>query len=96
MEEILKKEQRGALSTDRSIILKVHSPNVASIDLVDLPGLVTSPAENRAASRQLVAEHIQKHGDYSMFLATVDASELPSPQFQSFCAQNCCLLCSFA
>jgi len=78
MEEILKKEQRGALSTDRSIILKVHSPNVASIDLVDLPGLVTSPAENRAASRQLVAEHIQKHGDYSMFLATVDASQAPN------------------
>mmetsp|Transcript_4465 Transcript_4465/g.11603 ORF Transcript_4465/g.11603 Transcript_4465/m.11603 type:complete len:980 (-) Transcript_4465:191-3130(-) len=81
MQEIVKQENDGnvnGLGLDRIIILTVESPFVPSIDLIDLPGLVTSPPENEERTRKLVEEHIKEHGRYSMFLATVPANDAPN------------------
>lgn len=75
MTEILEKE-KAELSQTRIIILTVCSPNVACIDLVDMPGLVTTPPELKTITRALVDNHIQEHGKYSLYLATVPACEL--------------------
>lgn len=42
MDEVLQKEGNQRLSIDRIIIIKITNPYVPSIDLIDMPGLVTS------------------------------------------------------
>mmetsp|Transcript_12257 Transcript_12257/g.30766 ORF Transcript_12257/g.30766 Transcript_12257/m.30766 type:complete len:695 (+) Transcript_12257:357-2441(+) len=85
MQEIVSKEDaaqnghhQSGLAMDRVIIIKVSSPYVPSIDLIDLPGLVASPAANKESTMQLVKEHIKDHGEYSMYLATVKAGDSPN------------------
>ncbi len=73
MKEILEREN-VQISTERIIVVSVKSPYVPSIDLVDMPGLVTAPHQVKELTRQVVNEHITKHGAYSIFLATVPAS----------------------
>jgi hypothetical protein len=81
MQEIIEKEHgnaAGGVSTERVIILTVKSPWVPSIDLIDLPGLVTTPESMKQGTRQLIEDHIAKHGQYSLYLATVVATCAPN------------------
>jgi sugar lactone lactonase YvrE len=45
---------------------------------VDLPGLVTAPESTKVGTRRLVEDHLQKHGQYSLYLATVVATSAPN------------------
>ena len=61
------------------IELHVHSPAVPSIDLLDLPGLKTSPGPNDAPDmpqqvEALVRAQIERHRESSVFLVTTDAN----------------------
>jgi GTP-binding protein EngB required for normal cell division len=81
MQEIIQKEHgnaAGGVSMDRIIILTVKSPYVPSIDMVDLPGLVTAPESMKKSTRKLVDDHIDRHGAYSLYLATVVATSAPN------------------
>ena len=83
MREIIEKEHGNAggghcVSTERIIILTVKSPHVPSIDMVDMPGLVTAPESMKQGTRKLVEGHIERHGQYSMYLATVVATSAPN------------------
>ena len=78
MEEILLEEQ-GQLKgivMDKIIILHIDNPSVPSLDLVDLPGLVSVPnedePENMMELTKACAEgHIDEFKDNSIFLGTL-------------------------
>ena len=90
MHEIIEREQgnaaagagagagAGGVSTERIIILTIKSPYVPSIDMIDLPGLVMTPESTKQGTRQVVEDHIQKHGQYSVYLATVVSTLAPN------------------
>jgi hypothetical protein len=81
MQEILEREHgkvARAVSTERIIILTVKSPHVPSIDLIDMPGFVSTPEDMKTKTRQLIESHISKHGQYSLFLATGRAIVAPN------------------
>jgi GTP-binding protein EngB required for normal cell division len=82
----LVKLQNGTMigvSSERAIRLRVQSPNVPNLDLVDLPGVVTSAAvgepENMPQqTRDLVTAYIGQNQAHSMFLCTIDANTAPN------------------
>jgi hypothetical protein len=81
MQEIISKEYGDvarAVSTERIIILTIRSPHVPSIDLIDMPGFVSTPEDLKNRTRKLVEQHISKHGQHSLFLATVRATVAPN------------------
>ena len=81
MQEIIEREHGSAaegVSTERIIILTIKSPYVPSIDMVDLPGLVMAPESMKQGTRQVVEDHVQRHGQYSIYLATVAATLAPN------------------
>jgi hypothetical protein len=77
MDELIKQEhgRSDSVSVDRIIILHVQGPNVPTLDLVDMPGLRTTPADMREATRTLIQEHIRSHDSEKcmMYLAVVPA-----------------------
>ncbi len=84
MQEIIEREHGNAsraVSTDCIIILTIQSPHVPTIDLIDMPGFVSTPDALRNNTRQLVESHIQSHGKYSLFLTVVRATVAPNTSF---------------
>jgi len=65
------------LVKERIIVLEVKRPDIPSIDLVDLPGLTTHPA-NKAIEIQAILkrqlEEDRRSGGHSMYLAVVPAA----------------------
>ena len=79
MLEILESEGNPhGVSTTRIIILTVAGPRMPSIDLVDMPGLVSSPSDLKDQTRLLLQQHIARHEKYSMFLVTVPGDTSPN------------------
>ena len=82
MEEILR-VQHGKIvgvESERIIILHVNSPSVPSIDLIDLPGIVTGavdgePSAMGALTRQVVLDHIKSYGDRAIYLTVSRATQ---------------------
>ena len=85
MERIVK-EQNATLTgvaSDRKILLHVQSPNVPTLDLVDLPGVVAAAASGEPSNmpdqtKNLVQQHIRSHKNRSVYLACVDAPTAPN------------------
>eukprot|EP01044_Picomonas_judraskeda_P011200 COSAG03_NODE_1504_length_3971_cov_7.241219_1_plen_768_part_00 len=85
MERIVK-EQNATLTgvaSDRKILLHVQSPNVPTLDLVDLPGVVAAAASGEPPNmpdqtKSLVQQHISHHKNRSVYLACVDAPTAPN------------------
>ena len=80
MREVLEREHGRAegVSADRIIILHVHGPHVPSLDVVDMPGLISAPAGLREQTRALIDRQVARHGAYSMYLAVVPAGQRPN------------------
>lgn len=79
MMEILKDESDlQGVSSRRILVITVEGPRMPSIDLVDMPGLVSSPPELKEQTRLIVQQHIQKHQNYSMFLVTIPGDMSPN------------------
>ena len=80
MREVLLREN-GALegvSADHILILHVEGPNVPTLDVVDMPGLIAAPELQRKETHALLERHVAQHGAYSMFLAVVPANTRPN------------------
>jgi len=60
--------------TTRAIVLEIESPNVPSIDLVDMPGL---NSYGHKETTTLLDRHHQVHGAKSMYLLVIDANVRP-------------------
>lgn len=85
MEAVIQQHSGGlrGVSKDFKIILHVQSPNVPSLDLVDLPGVVTAaspgePEDMPQQTRELVEEHILQSKAHSLFLCVVPATMAPN------------------
>ena len=85
MERIIrdKNTNLSGVSADHMIVLHVESPNVPSLNLVDMPGLVSaaSPGEPEDMAQQtqaLVQDHIEKHKEHSLFLCVIPATSPPN------------------
>lgn len=80
MEELVwhEENQRRGVHTGRILVVHVDSPGVPSLDLVDLPGLVQSPADMAAATEGLVRRYVRAHGAHSIFLVAVPAAHKPN------------------
>ena len=69
-------------SLRRMLVLSVHTPDVPSLDLVDLPGVVTvSPEECPTAAqqtRELVDKFISSHKQHAIFLVVSPAAGPPN------------------
>jgi hypothetical protein len=79
MLEILEEEgNQHGVSKTRIIILTIAGPQMPSIDLVDMPGLVSSPPDLKDQTRLLLQQHIARHEKYSMFLVTVPGDTSPN------------------
>jgi hypothetical protein len=80
MTEIYEQEQAlgQGVSADRIIILHIQGPRVPSLDVVDMPGLVSSPAKMHKQTRALLERHVRLNGEYSMYLAVVAAGTRPN------------------
>ena len=84
MEELLKKEQ-GSVSgiiSSRMLVLSVSSPDVPTLDLVDLPGIVTTrrkdePEDLPQQTEKLVEKFIRIYGENAIFLSLCPAGESP-------------------
>ena len=71
------------VTTEHTLILRVQSPTVPNLDLVDLPGVVLNaaagePDDMPQQTKQLVNDHIDRHKDHSVFLGVVDATSAPN------------------
>jgi GTP-binding protein EngB required for normal cell division len=85
MERIVREQNADltGVTADRKILLHVQSPNVPTLDLVDLPGVVAAAANGEPSNmpdqtKNLVQQHIQRHKVRSVFLACVDAPTAPN------------------
>ncbi len=85
MESIVREQNADltGVASDRKILLHVQSPNVPTLDLVDLPGVVAAavdgePSNMPEQTKDLVQQHIRTHKDRSVFLACVDAPTAPN------------------
>ena len=85
MERLIRERNQGlvGVTTSHSLILHVRSPNIPTLDLVDLPGVVVCAADGEPEdmpqqTKRLVDEHIDQHGAHSVFLAIVDATTAPN------------------
>lgn len=73
----LSEEHSSGIVTEKIIVVEVQRPDVPSIDLVDLPGLTTTPKDKadeimKIFERQL--EDDRRSGQHSIFLVVVPAS----------------------
>ena len=75
MNEILTSEQGKSkgISSQHKIILHVEGPNIPSLDVVDMPGLVATPKLMKKQSEALLKNHIKTHGESCIYLAVVSA-----------------------
>jgi hypothetical protein len=79
MLDVLKKESDpDGVCSNRILVITVEGPTMPSIDLVDMPGLVSSPPELKEKTRLIVQKHIRLHQSYSMFLVTVPGDTSPN------------------
>ena len=70
------REQNGTvsgISLDREIRVSLFSPSLPPMNLLDLPGIVESPAEEAAHTRELVRRYSIDRRDLSMFLVIIAA-----------------------
>uniref|UniRef100_A0A7S0SIS1 Dynamin-type G domain-containing protein n=1 Tax=Mantoniella antarctica TaxID=81844 RepID=A0A7S0SIS1_9CHLO len=68
--------EEGGVSGSRRIIVRISRPDVPTLDLVDMPGLVATE-DRSAATHQIITDHIEAHGDYSLYLFVVEATSKP-------------------
>eukprot|EP00607_Mallomonas_marina_P000826 CAMPEP_0182434958 /NCGR_PEP_ID=MMETSP1167-20130531/72812_1 /TAXON_ID=2988 /ORGANISM="Mallomonas Sp, Strain CCMP3275" /LENGTH=1273 /DNA_ID=CAMNT_0024625429 /DNA_START=176 /DNA_END=3997 /DNA_ORIENTATION=- len=81
MERILMAENDGVIRgicNRKMLVLHVSSPSAPNLDLVDLPGLVSTfvrgePENMQALTRELVETYIKENSTHSMYLVTVPA-----------------------
>ena len=85
MDQLLKEQHRATVGViaDQKIVLHVQNPHVPTLDLVDLPGVVTAaradePKNMPRQTQDLVTRHIQEHKHHSLFLAVADANQPPN------------------
>eukprot|EP01048_Picozoa_sp_COSAG05_P017572 COSAG05_NODE_2419_length_3086_cov_2.719451_1_plen_860_part_00 len=85
MDELVRRQNRKVTGVTRDyiIILHVQSPNVPTLDLVDLPGVVTAataaePSDMPRQTKSLVSNCIREAKDHSLFLCTVPADMAPN------------------
>jgi hypothetical protein len=85
MEGLVQRQNRGVTGVTREhmIILHVQSPHVPTLDLVDLPGVVTvagpgEPDDMPQQTQALVQDCIRESKDHSLFLCTVPATIAPN------------------
>jgi len=85
MDSIISRQNHSltGVTRDFMIILEVQSPHVPSLDLVDLPGVVTAASANEPEdmpqqTRALVEEHIRANHQHSLFLCVVQATMAPN------------------
>eukprot|EP00740_Mantoniella_antarctica_P018613 CAMPEP_0198697950 /NCGR_PEP_ID=MMETSP1468-20131203/330093_1 /TAXON_ID=1461545 /ORGANISM="Mantoniella sp, Strain CCMP1436" /LENGTH=1125 /DNA_ID=CAMNT_0044454783 /DNA_START=114 /DNA_END=3491 /DNA_ORIENTATION=+ len=72
------------VSGEKIIIVRINRPDVPTLDLIDMPGLV-STGPRQVASRKIITDHIDRHqGDDSLlYLFVVPAGERPSGDLAS-------------
>jgi histone H2A len=68
--------EEGGVSGSRRIVVRICRPDVPTLDLVDMPGLVATE-DRSAATHQIITDHIKAHGDYSLYLFVVPATYEP-------------------
>jgi hypothetical protein len=85
MEGLVRRQNRGVtgVTRDHMIILHVQSPHVPTLDLVDLPGVVTvagpgEPEDMAQQTQALVQDCIRESKGHSLFLCTVPATMAPN------------------
>eukprot|EP01041_Mallomonas_annulata_P009012 gene9012-18658_t len=82
MERILMAENDGVIRgicNRKMLVLHVSSPSAPNLDLVDLPGLVSTfvrgePENMQALTRELVENYIKENSTHSMYLVTIPAT----------------------
>ena len=84
MEAVIREEHNDlvGVSQTRMLVLRVASPTVPSLDLVDLPGLVSTPQEGEPddlpeQTEKLLSTFINAHKAHAVFLLIVPASVPP-------------------
>ena len=65
-------------SEERIIILRIENPNVPSIDLIDMPGLVSAPQSSKTRSMNILRKHIEDYNNFSIYLCILKASDQPN------------------
>jgi hypothetical protein len=60
---------------DRFMVVEITNRSAPDLDLVDLPGIVSAPAEEEAVTKQLIYDHDDKHGKNSIYLFVMDAAK---------------------
>eukprot|EP00961_Rhodomonas_salina_P038677 519670-Rhodomonas_salina.2 len=81
MQSILQDQRlpQQGVSLTHKIVLTIENQLVPSIDLVDLPGMVSAHGgQLDEATKQLVEEHIEKNYSHSIYLLTCPASSGPN------------------
>ena len=73
------------ISQTRMLVLRVTSPTVPSLDLVDLPGLVSArtdgePPDMPEQTRELLDKFIRAHKQHSVFLVVIRAAHSPKAE----------------
>ena len=82
MNKIVQRYNKAVCGVVRDTIIEIFicNPNVPSLDLVDLPGLVVNrttlePENMRDLTKGLVEDHIRRYGDRSMYLGIFPANQ---------------------
>ena len=71
--------QKSPKADDRHVVLiRLQGPRVATVDIVDFPGLLTFPKEKKDSTREFVENHIKEFRDSTIFLAVVPAEKAPN------------------
>ena len=85
MQQQIRIEHKGlvGVSLKRMLVLRVCSPSVPSLDLIDLPGLVNTrregePEDMAEQTKELISSFIEAHKAHAMFLVIVPAAVAPN------------------
>eukprot|EP01063_Lacrimia_lanifica_P038374 TRINITY_DN8154_c0_g1_i2.p1 TRINITY_DN8154_c0_g1~~TRINITY_DN8154_c0_g1_i2.p1 ORF type:complete len:654 (+),score=148.12 TRINITY_DN8154_c0_g1_i2:48-2009(+) len=69
--------QQGAVSADHELRIRIVSPTLPPMNLVDLPGLVDYPEDLRERTHGLVRQYMAEHREESVYIVVTRADSSP-------------------
>lgn len=89
MDEMIDVKKRQKIVADREVVVELNFPNCPNIDIMDLPGMIAAPAEDKAAAELIAKSIINEEKNHSIFLMVVDCRAAATLSLASGVIEEC-------
>jgi GTP-binding protein EngB required for normal cell division len=59
---------------NKYLVMEITNRSAPNIDLVDMPGMISTPEEEASLIQKMITDQFEKHGEYSMYLFMMEAT----------------------